>query len=328
MRTTITSFQTEFIEQAAQLLAERHSTHRSMRSELPARFEHLEDARAALMAAWQRPNTSGAAAFDRDRLIGYVIGDETEDPLGGRTAMIRQAGHALAANAAPDLYKDLYAAAGERWVTAECFDHYILTPAADMALSWFGLGFGQEQVYALRALDSSDEITVMIPKKWTIRRAIAEDKDLLASVSPWIASYQTQAPVWAAITPEYLAEIREGYAELASDPAAIMWLVIEAGECIGFQLYYEAETSDSNLLIPDHCVELVIAGTHPDWRGKGVNRLLTQIGFADALHRGYTCCTTDYRATNPLSSRFWSGFGFAPAFYRLTRHIDPRVLGR
>lgn len=323
---TVTSFQSEYLDQAACLLAGRHRVHRCTQPELPARFENPEDARRAVEAAWQRPCTSGTAAFDGSRLIGYLIGDETTDTLRGHTANVRLAGHALAADAPADLYLDLYAAAGERWVTRGCFDHYVMAPAADTALAWFAIGFGQEQVYALRPLNSADDSPPTIPNGLTIRRATSEDRGLLADVAPWIAAYQAQAPVWAPAPPDMIAEIRMGYADLADDATATVWLALEAGECVGFQLYYAAQAAPAELLIPERCVELSVAATHPDRRGKGINRLLTAIGLADALHHEYTCCITDYRATNPLSSRFWPRTGFCPAVYRLARHIDSRVL--
>jgi ribosomal protein S18 acetylase RimI-like enzyme len=78
-------------------------------------------------------------------------------------------------------------------------------------------------------------------------------------------------------------------------------------------------------MIPDRCVCLAAAATHPEARGQGLGRFLTALGFADAHEAGFTSCVTDWRIANLLASRFWPRQGFRPVVYRLSRRIDPRI---
>jgi hypothetical protein len=138
-------FHDDFLADAAELLAGRHRRDRAALPELPARFEDPAIARGAVQAAWRRPRASGVAALSDGRLVGYLVWDLTIDAFRGRIAWMRGAGHALGPDADADLYRDLYAAAGPRWLAYGCFKHYALVPAADDAAlaAWYGLGFGQ-----------------------------------------------------------------------------------------------------------------------------------------------------------------------------------------
>jgi hypothetical protein len=111
------------------------------------------------------------AALSDGRTVGYLIGDVTIDAFRGRIAWVRGAGHALDSEVDAKLYRDLYAAAGPQWLAHGCFKHYALAPAADDAIlaAWYGLGFEQEQVYALRPLSDADRDPCVAPEEVTIR---------------------------------------------------------------------------------------------------------------------------------------------------------------
>jgi GNAT superfamily N-acetyltransferase len=80
------------------------------------------------------------------------------------------------------------------------------------------------------------------------------------------------------------------------------------------------------LPIPDNSCFLGFAATREDEQRRGIGRLLTARGLADASETGYTTCFTDWRATNLLSSRFWTKRGWRPVVYRLSRRLDSRIL--
>ena len=100
---------------------------------LPARFEDPEVAAQAVELTWERPYSSGYAAFDGDTMIGYLLGDCVVDAQRGRHVWMRLPGHALADGVDAELYRDLYAAAGQGWLERGHFDHFVLLPAGDGA---------------------------------------------------------------------------------------------------------------------------------------------------------------------------------------------------
>ncbi len=324
MSLTMLPFRDELLADAAALLARRHRRDRLVMPLLPERFEDPANARVALEAAWRRPRANGVAAFQGDRLVGFLFGSTDFDELRGRSAWVWFAGHALDDGVDPDLYRDLYAAAAPAWLGQGCFNHYAQLPAADRTVldAWFALGFGHEQVYGLQALEQAGPPAGELP--FEIRRATAADRDIF-DVHGLIWRYNTGAPVWAPIPPEFAAEIREGYAEILGDENWLIWLALREGRVLGFQGYSTEKAGPDNLLIPDDCIELSVAATRPEERGRGVGHALTAHGLAEARSRGFRYCVTDWRATSLLSSRFWPQQGFQPAMYRLGRLIDPRI---
>ena len=326
MRSTVGPFSDSLLDEAAVLLARRQQRDRMARPLLPSRFEEADVALRAVATAWRAADGRGAAAMEGGRLLGYLLGETAVDTLRGRVAWIRPAGHALDPDAPPSLYADLYAAVSPSWVRAGCFDHYVLVSAGDRASldAWFRLGFGMEQTHAIRALSEvpEDHCSVSVvapdgPSGIGIRRAASDDRERLLQLAPLIAAHQSGAPVWAPAPPEFLATLREGYAEALQDSGTTFWLAFRGDQVLAFQGYFTATAGDDDLLTPERAVELSVAATRPEERGKGIGAALTRHGLAAAAREGHEVCTTDWRETNLPASRFWRAQGFHPAFHRL-----------
>ncbi len=325
----IVPFHPDLIPEAATLLAQRHQRDRARLPQLPARFEDPVVAGQAIEAALKRNLASGLAVMSSGQMLGYMLGDLQIDNLWGRSAWIRTAGCALAPDQPLELIGELYAALGERWVsTYGCFDHFVLVPVADPALVnlWFMLSFGVQQVHALKALEALEPAEPPNIPGIEFRRAGPNDRQALIEMSDIIWRHQIKAPVWAIMPPENIAENREGWAELADDASVAVYLAFCQGQVVACQGYFPGEAADDNLLLPEHCARLTVAGTREVVRGKGVQKALAQLGLAWLKDSGYPYCETDWRSTNLLAARTWPRHGYQPVGYRLHRRIDPRTL--
>ena len=127
----IRPFDATLIPRAAELLTARHARLRRTEPALPTACEAPATAQAALSAPWAKPLTTGAAAFDGDRLLAYLIGGLGLEPVWGRSAWVRSPGLALAEGVDPSVIADLYAEVGERWVRDGVFFHFALMPVAE-----------------------------------------------------------------------------------------------------------------------------------------------------------------------------------------------------
>ena len=112
------------------------------------------------------------------------------------------------------------------------------------------------------------------PEDVTIRQARSDDGPALSDMATLIAQHQAGAPVWIPVPPEHLPELREGYAELVDDPEATVWLALRQDQVVGFQAYFTTQPADDDLLTPEACIELKVAGTRQGERGKGIVRCL------------------------------------------------------
>ena len=328
MHIDIRPFQDHYIDAAGALLAECHRRDRLRLPELPARFENPAAATAAVAATWQQAGVSGVAALRAGRLAGYMLGRPLIDETWGRSAWVRPAGCALAPDEDAELARSLYAALAAPWVDQGIFFHFAVLPVAGAALlqAWISLSFGIEQVHALADLARLDLKPAPAAPGLEIRRAGPEDRQTLADFSDIIWRHQVQAPVWGIMLPEVVAEQRRGWAELADDANVTVWLAFLDGEAVGCQGYWPAEPGEDDLLTPDSCCELSVAGTRPHVRGRGVGTALTHHGLRQAREAGYSTCLTDWRSTNLLAARFWPRQGFRPVAYRLVRRVDARIV--
>lgn len=327
MSTSIVPFSSEFLPQAALLLAQRHQRDRTVLPAFPARFTEPAVAGQAIEAALQRKQASGFAALVDGQLVAYLIGDMVIDNTWGRSGWVRTAGCAYAPAAGVEIVRELYAALGARWVDYGIFSHFALLPVSDPALlhAWFSLSFGIEQIHALADLTTIDLTLPSMPPGLEIRKAGPADRHHLATMSDVIWKTQVKALVWGVMMPESQQEQAAGWAELVDESDVTVWLALQAGEVVGCQGYWPAEESADNLLIPGSCMHLSVAGTREAARGQGIGTRLTHCGFAHAKAAGYRFCEADWRSTNLLAARFWPRQGFQPMVYRLVRRLDQRI---
>src|SRR5438128_4287854 len=173
----------EHLDAAAELLAERHRRHRTAEPALPARFENAAAARTEVEAAWRRDGASGAAGFLDGRLAGYLVGaPDDEAHWGGPNVWVGHAGHAAAE---PELVRDLYGVAAERWVDEGRPRHYVQVPASERELldAWYRVCFGQQ--HAAGVVEVPDA-----PWPEGIREARPADVDGIVELTPLIRRHQ------------------------------------------------------------------------------------------------------------------------------------------
>jgi GNAT superfamily N-acetyltransferase len=320
----ILEFKNEYIDEAASLLATRHTKERKIHPELPAKFEKIEYAKKAIEVLL-KDKSFGVAAIRDTKLIGYMIGSIHTDKNRDRHTWIKYAGAAIDEGENVELYRELYAEFANEMVKQGSFNHYVMVPGGDTSAldAWFRLGFAYEQVHGIRDLS---DLTYKENKDLQIRLASKEDDKCIRELATVIMEHQAKSPVFAPAFIEERKDYQDGYAELIEDHLVTLWLAQYKDEIVGFQAFMPAEATDSNMLTPESCISLVVGATVTSTRGMGVSSALLRNGLAYAKKEGYTFCETDWRMTNLESSRFWPKNGFKPVVYRLVRHIDPRVL--
>ena len=263
----------------------------------------------------------GVVALAQDgSLAGFLFAERRVDPVWGTSVVVDPDRYALAPGVDARVLARLYDAgigplahgAGEHRVHCPSFD-------AGMLQAWFRLGYGMEQAYAAARLKDMDE-HFAATGGLEIRRARGGDEEVLAGLSPLIATMQAGSPVWAGAPASYLAALREGFQELATDPEAIVLLAFRGARAVGYQAWFPAASHPVDGKT-EGAVELSVGATIPGERGTGVGRALTARGVSEARAAGYSACFADWRTTNPLSSAFWPARGFRTFLYRLVRRI-------
>ncbi|WP_134684067.1 GNAT family N-acetyltransferase [Brevibacillus migulae] len=324
----IVPFAANMLDEASILLAKQHQKNRKSAPLLPIAYEEPAKAALVLETVWKSAGSMGAAAFHKQKMIGFLIGNVAINSIRGRHAWIHPAGAVLDTEADPELFRDLYAVVGEIWVKNGIFDHYALLPGNGHTHfdPWLQAGFSYEQTHALMDLEHIKPDVYRQNPKLSIRRAQPEDREILRSFSTLIALAHAGRPVWGVALPEDLPELRDGYAEILDDSSFHTWIAFLGDTPVGMQAYRELREEQPSLLLPARTIRLTVGSTIEEARGRGVSTTLLAAGLQFAIGQGYRYCETDWRATHLLSSRYWPKQGFQPVAHRLVRKVDPRIV--
>lgn len=259
-----------------------------------------------------RRTEGGAEAWRSGRRVAFLQGRRLEDDLRGRHVWSRLGDHGLAAGESPEVYRDLYAEAGERWLADGFPDHYVVVPADERVLAaWTALEFARQQVHGERPTEA---LAPARPAGFSIRPGGPSDIESTLALAELVYRHLEGPPVWSSLAPPPAAALRASWLEILGADEAAYFLAEKDDEPVGHLLLVgrDAET-----------VELVVAATREDARGLGIGVALTNHALHWAHGSGYRTCVADWRATSLLSSRFWPRRGFRPTAYRLVRRVRP-----
>jgi ribosomal protein S18 acetylase RimI-like enzyme len=298
------------VEAAAGLLTARHERHRAVESLLPP----AGDAHALVTRAWEKEGTSGAAAVEDGRLVGYLIGSLGENEWWPRHVWVGLAGHAAED---PEVVRDLYAAAAGHWVEQGARLHVALAPAVqELTEPWFRLAFAHMQAHGIR--ESGAEPRPLAPRL-AVRRGAMEDLGASPELVTAIWLHHTEAPTFTGLTvPDVTVFLADWEETLAADGTAYFVAELD-GRVVGHLLL---EPEEPDLARPPGSIYLAVAAILPEARGRGAGVALTEHALRWAADQGYATVHTDWRVANLESSRFWPRRGFRETFYRLARRVE------
>jgi ribosomal protein S18 acetylase RimI-like enzyme len=207
----------------------------------------------------------------------------------------------------PEVTARLYRKAAAAWVGSGELTHRV-TLSASASTELLDLDFGHQQAYAVAAVSD-------IPQ----RRAAGQvsevtDAAALSGISPLVSRHQSDSPVFAPRVDTFYEQLPSSIGEFLRSPSTVAFgHASDGGELDGFLL---AEFNDGVMEIP-------LAATAPESRGRGIGSALVAAAARFASDRGVDWVLIDWRTTNPESSSFWPACGFAVVAYRWCRVIDP-----
>jgi ribosomal protein S18 acetylase RimI-like enzyme len=314
----IRPFSDEHLEEAARLLAARHSRQRVELPLLPERYEQADAAQLEVESLWGREEATGWSAFRDGRLVAYIIGTARDRSVWGDHVWIDYGGHA--AEAGEDV-RDVYAAAAAEWVGAGRRDHFVQVPSTEGALldSWFRLTFGLQQADGVRDVPPHTE--VRIPEGFEIRPPAEEDIEALLEVDLALPRHHRASPVFSKLPLPTEDLLRDEWQKTLAGDEETVFVGYREGRPVACWSLVDAARNVPALIAPERACYLKFAATTPSARGSGIGVGLTDASLAWAAECGYRAIGTDWRVTNLLASRFWPRRGFATSFYRLYRHI-------
>jgi ribosomal protein S18 acetylase RimI-like enzyme len=306
----IRPFSEEHLDDAAQLLAQRHARHREAEPLLPADV----DFRKEIAGEWRSEGAAGVFATRGAAPAGYLLGRPM--PFGDFATwmLVGIAGHAVVGD--PELVRDLYAAAAAGWVEAGQTRHGAFVPTNDPGLvdAWFRLSFGASGALAIRETQAEPRFEADVE----VRRATLDDLSAAARLDRAMTESMTPSPSFSGMTTPSEEELRDEWLNDWGDARFEHFVAERDCRVVGHALLYRRPP---DLRVPADSIDLAQASTEPDARGSGIGRALTAHVLAWAHSAGIPTMVTDWRMTNLLASRFWPKRGFRTTFLRLYRSI-------
>ena len=315
----ITPLQEQHLPEAAALFVQNLKRLREM---VPSLSDHLEDpGRVAGMIEDRVQAGSGLAALDGGRLAGYLAWFTVPNlrGTGQKAAYCPEWGHAAADGAKTAVYRALYRAASREWAQAGCRMHAITLLAGDPEAEkvWYWNGFGLAVVDEVRPLDPLD---APCPPGFSLRRAAAEDVDLLSELEREHWAHYAEPPVFMLASPPDPAMI----AQFLADPQNAYWLALCAGRPAGFIRFQKSASGSTECVAGDGTIAITGAYIRPEHRGKAVAPALLDAAFREFAGRGLTCCSVNFESFNPEAAAFWPRY-FEPVCFSLIR-VPERAL--
>jgi len=310
----IVPFQREYIDEAAALFA---ASLRRLRRHVPVLSDRMTDP-ARVADPLRRLLDAGPAimALEGGKLTGYLGGyliDQFRD-TDRKAAYCPEWGHAVQEDGAAAITRALYREAAARWTDAGCQAHAVSLLAHDPVAekTWFWQGFGLLVVDGVRPLTPVD---APFPAGITVRRAAADDADLLAELDAEHRQHYEQPPILMA--PQAVHDAA-GFADLLAEPENSVWLATKDNRAVGLVQFLPRNSGAADIVYAETNIAITGAYVRPEYRGQKAAVALLNTAFEDYARRGKDRCSVDFEAINPEAAVFWTKY-FEPVCLSVMR---------
>ena len=253
--------------------------------------------------------------------MAYVLGTRRPDSTWGPNVWIEDAGHA---GTDGEAIREAYAAAAAEWVAEGRTNHFVVVPASDEVAveAWFSLGFGQQQVHAVREPPPRG-FEPTLRSGLFIREPTKADLPALAELDVVLPRHQTGTAVFSRLpvptVEQTLIELEEEF----GDPRYAVFVAEHEGRVVGTAIGCaldrfagpHGDDAAAQRRLPRFCGRAA-RGARPGRRpraGRDGHDLVARRRLRVGRHR----LALNQHRGEPS----WRALGFAPTFYRLHRAI-------
>ena len=313
----IIPFREEHLEDAARLVCDRYQRLCEQVPDLPQRYSTVSSL-APLLQSILKPGIPGVAAFQGNRMVGFLTAWQMPDFRGKRSIYAPEWANAAVLEDSARIYEAMCNRISDDWLAEGYSAHYLsIFPNDLQALQyWNWVGFGMFAVDALRAVDS-------IPVGDTgvyIRRADLQDIEQVMALQDELWEYIKGPPIFI-LNERY---DRKYYEEWLQNPEKVVWLACSQGEPLAFMRMGPAAEDVCAIIVDEKTTSIYAAFTRQQARREGIATALLAHALKFARDCGYERCAVPFEPMNPLGSRFWLRY-FQPVCYSFLRNIDDRL---
>lgn len=311
---TIVTFEKQHIEEAKAIAFANYQEERAFDDALPE-IEEMPD------LTWFAKNGLGVAALEDGKLMGFLccvgpFNNAFASQVKGTFSPIHA--HGAFVENRELIYRKMYQAAAEKWVSKGILYHAIAVYAHDAQAigAFFQYGFGLRCVDAIRPMD---RIHCPSVAGYTFRLLPKEEVRTVRQMRIELSTHLGKSPCFIYDSPQMVkdwitkAEKRDTQVFVAeSDGIAVAFIEVgEDGE------NFITETQGMKNICGAFCL--------PQYRGTGLFSELLNFTMEYLNAEGVTRLGVDYESINPTASGAW-GKHFTPYTHSLVRRIEESIL--
>jgi len=267
-------------------------------------------------------NDSGVAAFDGDRMMGFLCStppfDHAFRATDARGVFSPMGAHAAVFADRAKVYAAMYQAVAAKWVEAGAVSHALCLYAHDEELQrhFFHYGFGLRCIDAIRPMEAIDYKPCV---GYDFVELTATTCHLVYPLDLALNRHYTESPFFMNRRPDTLEEF---LASAMEDEAR--YFVATQGDTVCAYLKIAA-TGETFLATGDTYRHIRGAYCLPEHRGKGLYQNLLNFVIATLQQEGYTTLGVDFESFNPTGRGFWLKY-FTPYTHSVVRRVDEWIV--
>lgn len=311
----IVDFEKKHIEEATAIALENYNEEKQVVNELP-QVNKIPDLDAFT------GNGLGVAAFEGDRMVGFLCGctpfDNAFRATDVRGVFSPMGAHGAIQENRAKIYAAMYQAVSTKWVDAGAVSHAICLYAHDEALQYhfFQYGFG------LRCLDAIRPLEIIPCEKcegYEFEELQQEEFKFVYPLHLALYEHYRESPFFMNRTPE----AEEVFKMSSAEDEGRFFVARRKGEICAFVKI--AATGETFVATGNTYRHIRGAYCLPEHRGKGLYQNLLNFVIKTLKAEGYTELGVDFESFNPTARGFWLKY-FAPYTHSVVRRIDERIL--
>jgi GNAT superfamily N-acetyltransferase len=313
MSLKVVELKDRYLEDAAGLFVNNYRSFKRVIPLLPDRY--ADPVRIGSMLLDLIQNNPGVAAFEGERLVGYLVGFVLKEFQGLRTAYSPEWAAVASFEASPRIFQDMYSRLAQNWFADGCLQHLVSLFARDPdgIQGWVRMGFGMVAFDALRQPGALDGGLGSIE----VRRVNRDEAGELQVFFDGLQRHLACPPAfWLHRFPEP--------AEWLSKPGREMFLAYIGGEPAGCMGLDPGHPDGCDILKDPGTATIEIVYIQPEFRRQGVGRALLDHFLMHAQSQDFLRCAVEYESANLTAARFWERW-FDPVCCSLLRRIDERI---
>ena len=312
----IVTFEKQHIEEAKAIAFANYQEERSFVSTLPE-IERMPD------LDWFAENGLGVAALEDGELVGFLccvgpFDNAFASQVKGTFSPIHA--HGALTEDRKLIYKKMYQAAAEKWVSKGILYHAIGLYAHDTQAigAFFQYGFGLRCIDALRPMS---RIPCPPVTGYTFRLLPKEEVAAIRQMRVQLSAHLGESPCFAYDSPQMVKD----WIAKAEKRNTQVFVAERDGTAVAF---VEVGEDGENFITGTPGMKNICgAFCLPQYRGTGLFANLLNYTVAQLRAKGATLLGVDYESINPTASGAWGKY-FTPYTHSVVRRVEADILAR